>query len=252
MVQLPGSDGTSITLAGAIVGPAGATGAGVPGPTGSTGPQGPSGPMGGGATGPTGVAGAPGAVWRHGHGLPDNSVGLDGDFYLNDDAPGDVWERVSGVYVFAESIQGPIGNGPTGATGPSTLTLAPTNQTGSGITLAMTYGESITLGAPLYKTATANEVKNADSDAIATSPVIGIALETASSGTHNVLLFGVWRNDSTTFSTIGGLVYCSGTPGTFTQTQPSATNAVIQPIGVAIDAHVLLFMPGMFAYITHI
>jgi len=50
-----------------------------------------------------------------------------------------------------------------------------------------------------------------------------------------VLLYGIYRDDTNlSFSTVGGLVYPSDTTaGGFTQTQPSATDHVIQPVGVA-------------------
>jgi hypothetical protein len=37
---------------------------------------------------------------RYGAGLPDNSVGFDGDFYL-DTIAGDLYQRVAGVYTVA-------------------------------------------------------------------------------------------------------------------------------------------------------
>jgi hypothetical protein len=82
-------------------------------------------------------------------------------------------------------------------------------------------------------------------------PCIGLAMETASSGSHVVLLHGIYRDDSNlTFSTIGGLVYVGTSNGAVTQTQPSSTDQVIQPVGIAIDTHVLYFNPDL-NYITH-
>jgi len=92
-------------------GPAGATGA-----TGATGPQGPAGPTG--AAGPQGPAGASGGVWYTGSGTPANTLGNNGDLYLNT-TNGDVDQKVSGVWVFQENITGPAGPaGSTGAVGP--------------------------------------------------------------------------------------------------------------------------------------
>lgn len=48
------------------------------------------------------------AVWREGGGVPSNSLGVDGDFYL-DGTTGDVYERISGAYVLQCNILGPAG-----------------------------------------------------------------------------------------------------------------------------------------------
>jgi|HubBroStandDraft_6_1064221.scaffolds.fasta_scaffold756193_1 hypothetical protein len=49
------------------------------------------------AGGAQGIAGAPGTIWRHGSGVPSNSLGADGDYYL-DVAGVDVYFRAAGVY----------------------------------------------------------------------------------------------------------------------------------------------------------
>lgn len=69
-----------------------------------------------GATGATGPAGSPGSVWRNGSGAPSNSLGINGDYYLNN-TNGDVYFKASGIYSIVANIKGPTGN--TGATGPS-------------------------------------------------------------------------------------------------------------------------------------
>jgi len=56
-----------------------------------------------GATGSPGAAGAAGTVWRDGSGLPSNSLGVNGDFYLNT-ATGSYYLKVTGVYVFQGSL----------------------------------------------------------------------------------------------------------------------------------------------------
>lgn len=44
-------------------------------------------------------------MWRSGSGNPPNSLGNDGDFYL-DINTGNVWKRIAGVYVFQLDVQG--------------------------------------------------------------------------------------------------------------------------------------------------
>lgn len=56
-----------------------------------------------------GTAGTPGSVWRNGSGVPSDSIGIDGDYYLNDDN-GDVYLRSSGAYTKIANILGPAGS----------------------------------------------------------------------------------------------------------------------------------------------
>jgi hypothetical protein len=102
-------------------GPAGATGSpGAAGVAGATGPQGPPGAAGAaGAAGPAGsagAAGAPGSILRNGNGAPSNSLGIDGDYYL-DDVMGDVYHKVSGSYSVVANVKGPQGASGSGAPG---------------------------------------------------------------------------------------------------------------------------------------
>ncbi len=59
----------------------------------------------------TNLTGVPTSLWRNGSGAPDNSLGSNGDYYLNDDN-GDVYFRSSGTYSIVANIKG--GNGPAG------------------------------------------------------------------------------------------------------------------------------------------
>lgn len=87
-----------------------------------------------------------------------------------------------------------------------------------------------------------------DADAIATTSGIVMALGSitvTSTGTY--LLLGIVRDDSWTW-TVGGLVYASltGTTGnTLTQTKPSATDDVVQIVGVATHADRMYFNPQL-------
>ena len=66
-----------------------------------------------------GGGGGGGTVWRNGSGAPSNSLGANGDYYLNDDN-GDVYKKTAGVYSIVANIEGPQGDqGPTGNTGPT-------------------------------------------------------------------------------------------------------------------------------------
>lgn len=91
--------GTSLVVA---IGDAGGTppGGGEAGPAGPPGPQGP--------------AGAAGSRWFAGVGVPPNTGGADGDWYL-DTATGDVYTKSAGAWTRAGNIMGPAG--PQGAAG---------------------------------------------------------------------------------------------------------------------------------------
>lgn len=105
------------------VGPAGAIGpqgpAGAPGPQGpkgDTGAQGPAGPAG--ATGPAGPAGADGSTVLNGTGAPADSVGNNGDFYIDTAADVLYGPKANGTWPAAgASLAGPAG--PKGDTGPA-------------------------------------------------------------------------------------------------------------------------------------
>lgn len=91
-----------------IEGARGSTGpTGNPGVTGPTGDPGPIGPTG--DPGPTGNPGATGSIWRTGVGVPSNSTGVDGDYYL-DTTTSILYVRVSGTYSVVSSIRGATGD----------------------------------------------------------------------------------------------------------------------------------------------
>lgn len=129
------------------------------------------------------------------------------------------------------------------------VTAVPADLGYSGITTTLTYGESLAPGNAVYLKSDGTVCK-ADANGTGTYPAIGIALETASSGSHLVLLHGIYRDDSAFNWTVGGVVYLSATAGSLTQTQPSATDDVIQVIGVATHADRLYVRPSL-DYMTH-
>lgn len=73
-----------------------------------TGPKGEAGPPGEqGAQGPPGPGGSA-SQWRTGSAVPSNSLGVDGDLYLNTET-GDVYQLNGGSYSIIANISGPIG-----------------------------------------------------------------------------------------------------------------------------------------------
>ena len=131
-----GPTGAASTVAGPTgptgpIGPTGSSGAaGSTGATGATGPTGPTGTAGAagtaGATGPTGPTGATGTsgntVWN-GTGAPSNTLGANGDFYIDTAADNLYGPKASGAWPTGVSLVGPTGaTGPTGPTGPTGAT----------------------------------------------------------------------------------------------------------------------------------
>jgi hypothetical protein len=131
-----------------------------------------------------------------------------------------------------------------------TFVVAPANQAYSGLVASFTYGESIVPGDVVYIKAD-GAVWKADANASGLYPAVGLAMETASSGSHVVLLRGFYRDDTRYNWTVGGVVYLSTTAGDATQTQPSATDDVIQVLGFATHADRIFFSPSV-DYMTHV
>ncbi len=107
------------------------------------------------------------------------------------------------------------------------------------------------IGAPLFMAADGH-LDTADADASTTAPCVALALETGT-GSKKILVHGILRVDSWNWTTGPGtasLIYVSTTTGTLTQTQPSGTDDVIQPVGWAITDDSIYFSPSMI-YITH-
>ena len=69
---------------------------------------------GGGGSGTPGPPGTPGSVWRNNSGPPSNSLGINGDYYLNNDN-GFVYQKVSNAYQQVAVIKG--ANGTNGTNG---------------------------------------------------------------------------------------------------------------------------------------
>lgn len=119
-----------------------------------------------------------------------------------------------------------------------TLTAAPSDDTGSGITISLTAGEALTIGDVVYYKSD-GKVWKTDADSTTTMPAIGIALATVSAeASVSVLLYGIYRDDSRyNWGTVGGTLYVDiTTSGGLTQTMPTGTDDVIQIMGIATHA----------------
>lgn len=143
LAVINGFTGTEAEWLLSLVGATGANGvdSNVAGPTGPTGAPGADSTVAGpkGDKGDTGadsiVPGTPGSVWRDGSGVPLNSLGINGDYYL-DDATGNIYLKATNTYSFVANIKGNTGE--TGATGQA----GATGQTGANSTVAGPQGLS--------------------------------------------------------------------------------------------------------------
>lgn len=146
----------------------------------------------------------------------------------------------------------PVGNGGTGnTTGVAAgVALAGSLAAGAsqGMTLTLTSAQTQAIG-DLVKINSSGQATLAKADAIANASAVLIATAAVSGSASNTYMaLGILRLSSSPSWTVGGLVYLSatGTTGnTLTQTAPSATNNVIQVVGVAIAADTILFNPSL-------
>jgi len=128
-----------------------------------------------------------------------------------------------------------------------------TNETASGLIIIATVALNAEgIGAPLYMQAN-GQMSTANAATNASSPCVALAIDTGT-GSKRVLLHGVLRVDNWNWTTgpgTAGLIYLSTTTGTLTQTTPSATDQVVQPVGWALSDDCIYFMPSMM-YLTHV
>ncbi|MDD5006416.1 MAG: hypothetical protein PHS33_07980 [Candidatus Omnitrophica bacterium] len=118
----------------------------------------------------------------------------------------------------------------------------------SGLTITMTAAVNMAIGDACYIKSD-GKMALADADAIATASAIFIVADAtiAADATGNFLFQGVIRDDTWNW-TVGGLIYLSvtGTTGnTLSQTAPTGTDDVVQILGVALSADMILFTPNL-------
>lgn len=124
------------------------------------------------------------------------------------------------------------------------------DQSGSGVTIIIALDAPMATGLPFYWVSDGG-VNKANANTTATVPAMGVTLFNGATGATGLgLVHGVYRDDSVTYSTVGGPVYLGASAGTLTQTQPSSTDQVIQVVGVALTSHILYVDPQL-DYLTH-
>ena len=101
-------------------------------------------------------------------------------------------------------------------------------------------GEVLIRGQPVYVSAVNGLWYLADSDAVATMPVIGVTLERATAGRIvQILIVGIMGRSDWTW-TRGDPLYVSGVAGVFTQTAPDENK---QAVAIALTATLIYVNP---------
>lgn len=93
------------------------------------------------SVGPAGTNGTNGSVWRNGSGAPSNSLGANGDYYLNT-TNSDVYLKSTGTYSIVTNIKGATGN--NGANGKGITSITKTGTSGLADTYTITYTDAST------------------------------------------------------------------------------------------------------------
>jgi len=116
----------------------------------------------------------------------------------------------------------------------------------TGITISLSADVALALGEVGYIKSD-GDVAKADASVIATASGIVIATAAIAQDASGILLLhGVIHLDTMAPGwTVGGIVYLSTTTGAMTQTAPSATDEVIQILGVALASDILYFKPEL-------
>jgi hypothetical protein len=132
----------------------------------------------------------------------------------------------------------------SGAWNESSAPILTQDHTWAGCTYSFTAGTNLTIGQACY-VGSDGKMELIDADAAATMPCVAMATTTIAENTTGAfLLLGAFRDDSWNW-TVGGTLYGSTDPGALTHTAPSGTTDIIQVIGKALTADIILFNPSL-------
>lgn len=119
-----------------------------------------------------------------------------------------------------------------------------TDHSVSGLQTTFTAGESLVFGNVCYIKSD-GKAWRADATVIATSNAVCMATETITAeASGNFLLYGFVRDDTWNW-TVGNRIHLSETIGALSQSYPTDPSTVVQVMGIAVQAHYMLFMPNL-------
>jgi hypothetical protein len=151
--------------------------------------------------------------------------------------PGVVNITVDGAVVASFSASG----NSLGPTAISPVLAANNDYSATEIHTGFDAGETIPQWQAVYFDVTAGEMLLTDADASGKAPGWGLALAASADGSPIYVLSRGWvRNDAWTW-TPGDPIYLADTPGGLTQTKPSTSGDIVQPVGIAKSADVAYF-----------
>lgn len=116
------------------------------------------------------------------------------------------------------------------------------DHTGTGIVISQTVNANSYGIASCLVLNSSGTWDEADADNESTVGRLAMALET-STGTKNILLKGIMRNDTWNF-TKGAQLFVSATVGEITETAPSTSGQFVQVVGYALTEDVIIFDPS--------
>jgi hypothetical protein len=125
------------------------------------------------------------------------------------------------------------------------LSAMPGDLSAVGIRTSLSKGETIAAGAPVY-IGTDSKVYNADANGTGTYPARGVNLTSGVSGAPgDILLEGIYRNDTLYNFTINSPIYLGITAGAIQQTYPSGEDEAVQNLGWAVTADSWYVKPSL-------
>ena len=122
--------------------------------------------------------------------------------------------------------------------------------TATGLIIQLVANENQAFGDVCQIAVADGKAKIADASVIATSSAVCMCADAtiSAAATGNYLLYGVARQDAWTWASAGLLIYLSltgTTTNTLTATKPSATDEVVQIVGVSLSDDEMLFAPSL-------
>ena len=128
---------------------------------------------------------------------------------------------------------------------PGFFSSSPASNTYSGVSSQVTVGENVAIGDMLYYNAADGKYwKALGTNAAVTYPSVALATASISANNSGVVFQLGYVNKSSWSWGTGSVFLSPTTYGGLTQTQPSTTGQIVQPVGYAISPTIIWFNPN--------